>query len=1505
MKSILIHLFNILLLTVITFQLPAQHASEKKHHFFRFSQQVSPDFDKVQQVIRLTYELENEYEFELIRTFTDQKGTRHHRFQQLYKNVAVEGNVVIVHEKNGNILALNGKLSKGSNVSETPDLPEDIAFALAMEYFPAEVYKWEVKKGANQQFYPVPQLVWMAANADFTKPENIRLTYKFDMYAHRPLKKAWVYVDATSGELVYVSDRLFYTDTPGSADTRYSGTQTITADSFGGGFRLRESGRGNGIETYNMEQGTFYLTAADFEDNDNNWTATEHDNAQWDNAALDAHWGAEMTYDYYLNVLGIDSYDNAGAVLQSYVHYDENFSNAFWDGSRVTYGDGSSNPFTTLDICGHEFSHALVDNTANLFLTGEWGALNESFADIFGTAIEFFAKPADADWLIGADMGSPIRSMQNPKAFGDADTYQGIFWETGEEDNGGIHSNNGVHNYWFYLLSEGGSGTNDLGQSYTVSGIGIDKAAQIAFHNLSAYLTPFSDYEEAAFLAKQAAADLFGVCSEEYAATVNAWHAVGIGQAHTEVLQAAFTTVPNLFCEAPQAVRFINRSTGAQSYFWQFGDGSVSVNESPIHTYNAAGTYTVTLTVSGCDGEQDTEINTDYIVINDSENCGAVMPVNYAQTFTQCSGQLWDSGGGLMNYGDEQENIVTIAPNGASTVSLHFTLFHFETDFDYLYIYDGADTSASLIGQFTGNFLPFGGIVNSTGGAITLRQSSDQFVNEAGFELYWICNETAAEAIICPTEATATQLGSASNIFSIISNRPNQVAVNNELNTILFMHRNNTDVFGGHSGLFRYDISTDGGANWMLNQGPVNPTAGSSNEGRYPQGVIYNIPGNTNPDNAYLAYYGPYTDGQGWDGYVSGVQRLNGLVNTENYDQATGTDTEVPGGFCQSTPNIFWTIDRVNDQPKVRIMRGVWTFGNDVLWQVHTEFTLDLFAPLTGIWGYNMAFDPSGMYGWAVFMTHLNGTANALQYHPVYSFTEDGGNSWSTPQQIDISQFGIINEKVPSGYFPACSREVDLAVDANGQPHLLIDIGSGDGKNYTFNTGTYHAMYHLTFDGSDWAASRLQQLDTYLAPVGNSGTTSLHHYTRPQVSRSDDGSKIVFNWADSDAATSSGLNNAPNLWIKGYNPEAQTYSSIYNFTSCTGLTGEIQFATVSPILIETGSTFTLPIVYTQLNASGSELDPVHFYHLNGVSLDICDFGSLVPEISVTGETEICEGEATLLNAGTGFDTYEWSTGATSPGIIVNSPGTYSVTTTDENGCMELAAATLTEGNCTVNVQVNVLLEGAYDIATGLMHTDLLDNQLLPLQQPYNRPPWQYDGTESVNSLSEIPDNAVDWLLIELRNGADANQLIASEAAFLINDGTIVDENGENGVNFENLDVNATYFVIVRHRNHLAVASSEAIDLSNAGLIDFTHPENILEGTSQLAEVAPSVFALYAGDFDSDGVVIVSDFNLYTTQAAQINVYLDGDCNLDKAVTVNDFNLYQPNASIIGVNLIRY
>ncbi|TPE45937.1 M4 family metallopeptidase [Pontibacter mangrovi] len=495
-------------------------------------------------------------ELKLKKQETDKLGFVHQRYTQYYQNVPVEYADLTIHSKNDVVQAMSGEFKHVKGLDTKPALPERAALQKAISYVGAKTYAWQdkdqeawIRKDRNNPkatFLPEGELVIVRnyLSSDKEKQGQQTLAWKFDVYALEPLSRAYVYVDAHSGDIVHTNAIIKHAAASGTASTRYSGTQTITTDSYNGSYRLRDASRGSGIETYDCNTITSYNTAVDFTDNDNNWTSAEFANTAKDNAALDAHWAAQKTYDYFKIKHNRNSYDGNGAKIKSYVHYDQNYENAFWNGSVMTYGDGATrfDALTSLDVGAHEIGHAVCSSTADLVYSNESGALNEGLSDIWAAAVEYYAAPNKSTWLIGEDIDKQrpsLRSMVDPNAESQPDTYKGSYWYTGTGDNGGVHTNSGVINHWFYILSVGKSGTNDLGTGFNVSGIGIEAAAKIVYRMESVYMSANSTYADARTFAIQAAEDLYGAGSNAVVQTTNAWNAVGVGGKYGEISYCA------------------------------------------------------------------------------------------------------------------------------------------------------------------------------------------------------------------------------------------------------------------------------------------------------------------------------------------------------------------------------------------------------------------------------------------------------------------------------------------------------------------------------------------------------------------------------------------------------------------------------------------------------------------------------------------------------------------------------------------------------------------------------------------------------------------------------------------------------------------------------------------------------------------------------------------------------------------------------------------------------
>lgn len=557
-----------------------------------------------------------------ISTEIDDLGFNHEKFQLFHKGVKVEFATYSIHSKQGKVTSMSGEFYNIDDISTTPQISAQDAFTMAKNYTGATSYMWENAVEAESINYqmPIGELVFLPMIDSEVKKGNfdmVKLAYKFDIYASNPVSRGDLYIDANTGEVLFYNATIkhlgehahgakttktaftkniekpqsfdMFKNTslivPANAATRYSGTKTIQTLLSGSSYILSDNTRGGGAQTYNMRKGTNYSTAVNFTDVDNNWTAAEFNNTNKDNAALDAHWGAEMTYDYFKNIHLRNSYNNAGAKINSYVHYSSNYNNAYWDGSRMTYGDGSGtggfNALTSLDVAAHEIGHAVCSNTANLAYQKESGAMNEGFSDIWAACVEFFAAPTKQPWLIGEDIEMrsghvALRSMSNPNAEGQPDTYGGTYWinpnctPTQANDYCGVHTNSGVLNHWFYILAIGKSGTNDIGNAFNVTGITIDKAAKIAYRTEANYLSANSTFANARTGSIQAAIDLYGAGTPEVIATTNAWYAVGVGAAYAG---STDTTAPS----APASLVASGTTSSTTNLAWNASTDNVAV----------------------------------------------------------------------------------------------------------------------------------------------------------------------------------------------------------------------------------------------------------------------------------------------------------------------------------------------------------------------------------------------------------------------------------------------------------------------------------------------------------------------------------------------------------------------------------------------------------------------------------------------------------------------------------------------------------------------------------------------------------------------------------------------------------------------------------------------------------------------------------------------------------------------------------------------------------------
>jgi len=458
------------------------------------------------------------------RTQTDRLGYTHVRLEQRYKGIPVVGGELIVHRNKQNITyQINGKYMEDITVSVEPGIEAQTAVQVGLQ---------ELQGKNNLRVGKEPALVIYGSH----------LAYHY-VLSHEgvPPGRWWYYVDAHTGSLIHKYDNIQYEAPTGDG----------THQEVSGNRLVGEDGSVVTMTGWKEKFGNYFLYSYNeawgvFDENADDWE--QRSTSDWgtaDRAAVSLGYNFSLVQGWVTNVLGRDSYNGIGAFAKANVHVGDSYVNAYWDPyyEEFSFGDGDgyeAAPLTVLDISAHEFGHAVTQYTSNLVYEYEPGALNESYSDIMGAVVEFYAQPDGtgsypsgtpgySDWLMGEDcmlIDDAGRDLQDPQRFGQPSYYMGTNWYTGSGDNGGVHYNSGVQNFAFYLLAEGGAGAND-GTPYDITGIGITVAAEIAMRANMYYLTPTSQYKDASEAWISAAMDL-GYSPETIQTIEDVWIAVGV-----------------------------------------------------------------------------------------------------------------------------------------------------------------------------------------------------------------------------------------------------------------------------------------------------------------------------------------------------------------------------------------------------------------------------------------------------------------------------------------------------------------------------------------------------------------------------------------------------------------------------------------------------------------------------------------------------------------------------------------------------------------------------------------------------------------------------------------------------------------------------------------------------------------------------------------------------------------------------------------------------------------
>jgi len=475
--------------------------------------------------------------FHVTDTVTDADGTTHVRMDRTYRGLPVLGGDLVVHRgAQAGWRGVSQTLDRAVRVSTKPAVGADRAAARALA--PAKAtrsIRGLEKAGAPRLVVDATsgtaRLAWEVLSGGTQKDGT-------------PSRLA-TYVDARTGAVIRREEQIQTVD--GSGQSLYSGTVPLQLTLSGSTYQLKDPTRGNTYTT-DMGNASDSLGCQYFGINCKTGTLfTSTDNlfgngstSSRESAGVDAQYGTNMTWDFYKNTYGRNGIFGNGTGSYSRVHYGKNYVNAFWDGTKMTYGDGDGTnygPLVSLDVAGHEMSHGVTENTANLNYSGESGGLNEATSDIFGTMVEFYAANASdpGDYLIGEEFDLKnhvgFRRMDNPAS--DGSSFNCWSPTVGSAD---VHYSSGVGNHFFYLLAEG-SGAKTIGgvahnsptcNGSSVTGIGRDAASAIWYRALTVYMTSSTNYSGARTATLNAARDLYGAGSAQQNAVAAAWSAVSV-----------------------------------------------------------------------------------------------------------------------------------------------------------------------------------------------------------------------------------------------------------------------------------------------------------------------------------------------------------------------------------------------------------------------------------------------------------------------------------------------------------------------------------------------------------------------------------------------------------------------------------------------------------------------------------------------------------------------------------------------------------------------------------------------------------------------------------------------------------------------------------------------------------------------------------------------------------------------------------------------------------------
>ncbi|MDQ0578956.1 M4 family metallopeptidase [Streptomyces rishiriensis] len=706
----------------------------------------------------------------------DNDGTVHTRYERTYAGLPVLGGDLVVHTPPASLAAGTVSTTFNNNRRTVSVKSTTATYGKAA----AETKALTAAKALDAQ-NPAAQSARKVIWAGEGTPKLAWETVVSGLQDDGTPSKLHVITDAATGAQL----SRFEGVQTGTGNSQYSGTVTIGTTLSGSTYQLNDTTRGT-HKTYSLNNGTSG-TGTLMTDADDTWGTGSGSNTQ--TAGVDAHYGAQVTWDFYKNTFGRSGIKNDGVAAYSRVHYSTAYVNAFWDDDCfcMTYGDGTSSThaLTSLDVAGHEMSHGVTSNTANLNYTGESGGLNEATSDIFGTGVEFYAANSSdvGDYLIGEKIdingdGTPLRYMDEPdKDGGSADSwYSGV-------GNLDVHYSSGPANHMFYLLSEGSGSKTINGVTYNsptsdgvaVAGIGRAAALQIWYKALTTYMTSSTTYAQARTAALNAASALYGATSAQYAGVGNAFAGINVGSHITVPSTGVSVTNPGsrsatVGTAVSLQISASSTNSGSLTYAATGLPAGLSISSSTgliSGTPTTAGSFSTTVTVTDSTGATGTAAFTWTVSSTGGGSCTATQLLGNAgfesgnATWTASSGVITNSSSQaartgsykawLDGYGSAHTDTLTQSvtiPSGCTNTTFTFYL-HVDsaetstsTAYDKLTVTAGSTTLAtySNLNKATGYVQKSFSLGSFAGSTVALKFSG---VEDSSLQTSFVVDDTA------------------------------------------------------------------------------------------------------------------------------------------------------------------------------------------------------------------------------------------------------------------------------------------------------------------------------------------------------------------------------------------------------------------------------------------------------------------------------------------------------------------------------------------------------------------------------------------------------------------------------------------------------------------------------------------------------------------------------------------------------------------------------------------